>query len=63
MYDIKHKLETNKSTVQKLIAEFNTDQSELITTRTFKLAVNSLKVLSLYNIDNLAKFMDKQNEG
>jgi hypothetical protein len=31
--------------------------------RAFKLAINSLKVLTQYNIDNLARFMDKNNEG
>ena len=31
--------------------------------RTFKIAINSLKVLTQYNIDNLAKYMDKQNDG
>ena len=46
-----------------MIAEFNTEQSELVTVRTFKIALNSLKVLTQYNIDNLAKYMDKQNDG
>jgi len=27
------------------------------------MGINSLKVLTQYNIDNLARFMDKNNEG
>lgn len=46
LYDIRNRLEVTKVPPQKLIAEFNVDQSELVSVRTFKLALNSLKVLT-----------------
>ena len=52
-----------KKQPQRFLQEFNSEQTELINLRAFKLAINSLKVLTQYNIDNLARFMDKNNEG
>lgn len=43
--------------------EYNSEKSSMINLFNFKTAVNSLKVLSQYNLDNLAKYLDKQNEG
>lgn len=61
--DLKSKFEATRKSPKALLQEFNSEQTELINLRAFKLAVNSLKVCSQYNIDNLAKFLDKNNEG
>lgn len=61
--DTRAGLETARISGKKLMGEFNSEQTELINVRSFKLALNSLKVLSQYNIDNLAKHLDKNNEG
>lgn len=63
LVDIRNKLETMKKSPQRFLQDHNTEQTELINLRAFKLAINSLKVLTQYNIDNLARFMDKNNEG
>ena len=62
LYDVKHKLEVMKITPMKLIEQVN-NREDPITIRTFKKALNSLQVLTQYSIDNLTKFMDKQNSG
>lgn len=64
LHDIKGKLEMEKKSPKGLIAEFNQEHNpDQCSIRTFKIACNSLKVLTQYNIDNLAKHMDKQNDG
>lgn len=63
LVDVRNKLEIIKKQPQRFLQEFNSEQTELINLRAFKLAINSLKVLTQYNIDNLARFMDKNNEG
>jgi hypothetical protein len=63
LYDVKHKLEVMKMTPMKLIEQVNFNREDPITIRTFKSALNSLHVLTQYSIDNLTKFMDKQNSG
>ena len=49
--------------LQQAIMDFNKSQGELITTGDFKRAIASLKCLDQYGIDNLAKFLDTNNEG
>jgi len=41
----------------------NPEGSSKINLRSFKLAVHELHCLTLYSIDNLAKYMDTDNEG
>lgn len=41
----------------------NSEKSEKINLRSFKIAINDLKCLTLYQIENLAKYMDVDNEG
>ena len=43
--------------------EFNSERTELINICSFKMAMNSLKCLGQYDIDNLAKYLDTKNEG
>jgi len=43
--------------------EHNSEKTSMINLFNFKTAINSLKVLSQINIDNLAKYLDEQNEG
>lgn len=62
LYDIRGRVEVMKTTPQRLLAEHSQDGStDEVSIRTFKIAVNSLKVLTQYNIDNLAKYLDKDN--
>lgn len=49
--------------IMSYMKEYNADKSEKINLRSFKIAINDLKCLTLYNIDNLAKYMDTENEG
>jgi hypothetical protein len=43
--------------------ENNAENTEKINLRSFKIGLNNLQCLTLYNIDNLAKYMDIENEG
>ena len=45
------------------MTDHNSDNTELINICSFKLALNSLKCLGQYDIDNLTRFMDTNNEG
>jgi len=49
--------------LQQAIMQFNQSQGELITLGDFKRALQSLKCLDQYAMDNLAKFLDTNNEG
>ena len=46
-----------------LLQEFNTQRTELMNIRNFKLAIHKTKSLTQHGIDNLAKYLDKNNEG
>lgn len=41
----------------------NSEKAEKINLRSFKIALNKINCLTLYNIDNLAKNMDTESEG
>lgn len=61
---MKTKIESQSSfNAQSLLHDFNRQKSEQINLIDFKRAINYLKVLSLSEIDNLAKFMDNDNNG
>ena len=47
----------------KLLTPYDSEGTTRLSLRNFKHAMNSMKSLSLYQIDNLTKFMDKANEG
>ena len=49
--------------LQQIMLSFNKGESELVTIGDFKRALQSLKCLDQYSIDNLAKFLDTNNEG
>ena len=51
------------TTPTKLLMVHNADTTELINIASFKMAINSLKCLGGYDIDNLTKYMDSNNEG
>lgn len=63
LYDLKQRFETTKTTPQRFLQEANPEKSELITIRLFKITLNNLKLLTLPNINNLTKYMDKKNDG
>lgn len=63
LLDIKSNLEMQRLSAKNLMDEHQSERTMLINMFNFKTAINSLKVLSQFNIDNLAKYMDKQNEG
>ena len=63
LYDLKQRFETTKTTPQRFLQEANPEKSELITIRLFKVTLNNLKLLTLPNINNLTKYMDKKNDG
>lgn len=46
-----------------LLAKFDTEKNQNLTLRNFKVGINSLKTLSQYQIDNLTRFLDKQDDG
>jgi Ca2+-binding EF-hand superfamily protein len=60
---IKEKCKNAVIDVRKHIWDFNPEKTEKLTLRNFKRAINELKCLTLYQIDNLAKYLDDQNEG
>jgi len=55
------KLDSNR--LKEEILRFNESRSEQIYLAGFKRAIASLKCLDQYAIDNLAKYLDKDNEG
>ena len=63
LFDVRNKLEQLHITPQKLLMDYNSDKTELINISSFKIAINSLKCLGQYDIDNLTKFCDTDNEG
>jgi len=52
-----------KIDVKSHIMAFNSENTTKINFRSFKKSVYELKCLTLYQIDNLAKFLDVDNEG
>lgn len=63
LFDVRNKLEQLHITPQKLLMEYNSDTTELINISSFKIAIHSLKCLGQYDIDNLTKSCDTNNEG
>ena len=63
LFDVRNKLEQMPQNPTKLLNEFNTERTELINICSFKKAMNHLKCLGQYDIDNLAKYLDTKNEG
>ena len=52
-----------RTTPAKLLMSWNPDKIENINIASFKMAINSLKCLGGYDIDNLTKYLDVKNEG
>lgn len=42
---------------------YDNEKTGRLSLRNFKYALNSIKALSQYQIDNLAKYLDKENDG
>lgn len=64
--DIKMKAEEMKmdrQRLQEMVQGFNDQRAEIIAIANFKKAINSMKCLDQYAIDNLAKYLDENNEG
>ena len=59
---LKQKLQTMKTSTM-LLQAYDSEKTKNLTLRNFKIGINSLKSLTQYQIDNLAKFLDKQDEG
>jgi hypothetical protein len=55
---IKEKCKNQGIDIMKFMWEQNTEKSEKINLRSFKRAINDLKCLTLFNIENLAKYLD-----
>ncbi|CDW85652.1 protein fantom [Stylonychia lemnae] len=53
---------TNK-TPSQLLNQFNFEKAQSLTLRNFKVAINSIKALSDSQLNNLAKFLDRNGEG
>lgn len=49
--------------IKKFMWDHNSEKAEKINLRSFKKAIFELKCLTLYNIENLARYMDNDNEG
>jgi Ca2+-binding EF-hand superfamily protein len=52
----------NKTPLQVLTL-YDTEGTRNLTLRNFKAGINSLKALSQYQIDNLAKYLDEKDDG
>lgn len=63
LQSIKTKCDQDKIDILKFTREHNPEGSSKINIRSFKLAVHELHCLTLYGIDNLAKYLDVDNEG
>ena len=64
--DVKMKAEEMKmdrQRLQEMVQGFNDQRTEIINIANFKKAINSMKCLDQYAIDNLAKYLDENNEG
>ena len=46
-----------------MVQGFNDQRAEIINIANFKKAIHSMKCLDQYAIDNLAKYLDENNEG
>ena len=60
---LKIRCDNTKVKLQKHMQDHNSEKTEKINLRSFKIAINNLQCMTLYNIDNLAKYMDTENEG
>ena len=60
---IKEKCTYSQIDIGSYMMRSNSEKSEKINLRSFKIAINDLKCLTLYQIENLAKYMDVDNEG
>ena len=60
---VKQKLASMNSTVTNILTPFDQEKTGRLSLRNFKVAVHQLHCLNQYGIDNLARYMDKENEG
>ena len=60
---LKEKLTQEKTTPLQLLTPYDFEKTRNLSLRNFKVGLNSLKTLSEYQIHNLAKYLDKQDDG
>lgn len=46
-----------------VLQAYDNEKTGRLTLRSFKLAIHQLKALNQYEIDNIARYFDKENEG
>lgn len=63
LVDVRARLDAMHVIPRKLLMDYNTSSAELINISSFKIAIHSLKCLNQYDIDNLTKHLDTNNEG
>ena len=60
---LKLKLSNINRTPNQVLTPFDLEKNGRLTLRNFKWALNELKCLSLYEINNLARYLDKEDDG
>jgi hypothetical protein len=47
----------------QILSPYDSEKTRRLTLRNFKVALNGLKALTQYQIDNLTKYLDKEDDG